>query len=230
MERIAIGLDLGQTTDYSALSVIMERTTATGEGGKVRALPEPTYDVPWLQRWDLGTPYPAIVAETVARARALLKRFPGALVYLVVDGTGVGRPVVDMLAAALGLMPVELVAIVITGGNAATFGLRDDGAQEWHIPKRDLVGAMQVLFQASDPQRLAIARGLKHAGTLTEELKNFRMKFTAAANAQYEAWREGDHDDLVLAVALPSWALLFGPLGTPFEAAVGGSRPQIEPR
>jgi hypothetical protein len=39
-----------------------------------------------------------------------------------------------------------------------------------------------------------------------EELKNFRMKITAAANVSFEAWREGDHDDVVLAMALVCWA------------------------
>ena len=31
------------------------------------------------------------------------------------------------------------------------------------------------------------------------------MKITLAANETFSAWRERDHDDLVLAVALASW-------------------------
>ena len=48
------------------------------------------YRVGYLERLPLGTPYPGIVAH-VAR---LLGRLPGA--ELVIDLTGVGRPVFDM--------------------------------------------------------------------------------------------------------------------------------------
>lgn len=215
MDRWAFGLDLGQTTDFSALSLIHER-----QGGET-----PRHDVPALRRWPLGTAYTAIVADVVKLLRAVLRRERGALVYLVVDGTGVGRPVVDLLAAALADLDCELIAVMITAGNAPSFGLRDDGAQEWHVPKSFLVSAVQILLQDG---RLNIARGLPEAVTLQEELKNFRMKFTKAANAMYEAWRDGDHDDLVLCVALPVWALMHGPLGEPFQAATGGALPTVE--
>lgn len=215
MMRFAIGLDLGQTTDYSALSLIRERV-----GGET-----PIHDVPALHRWPLGTPYTAIVADTVRRVGAVIRRERGALVYLVVDATGVGRPVVDLLAAALADLDCELIAVMITAGQGANFALRDDGAQEWHVPKAFLVSAVQILLQDG---RLNIARGLAEAATLQAELKNFRMKFTKSANAMYEAWRDGDHDDLVLCVAMPVWSLMHGPLGEPFEAVVGGVLPQVE--
>jgi hypothetical protein len=213
--RIALGLDLGQAQDYSALSLIFERL-----GGA-----EPSYDVPSLYRWQLGTGYPTIVGDVVKRVATVRRRERGATIALVVDGTGVGRPVVDMLAEKLAHLDVELIAVMITAGHQATFGLRDDGAQEWHVPKRELVSAMQILLQG---ERLRIAKTLPEAATLEAELKNFRMKFTQSANAQYEAWREGDHDDLVLGTALPCWALLHGPLGQEFAAAVGGVVPQPE--
>jgi hypothetical protein len=44
------------------------------------------------------------------------------------------------------------------------------------------------------------------------------VKLTSAGNAQYGASREGTHDDLVLAVALPCWGARkvhpWGPYGT----------------
>ncbi len=40
---------------------------------------------------------------------------------------------------------------------------------------------------------------------MIEELQNFRIKFTRAGNDTYEAWRESDHDDLVLAAAMAAW-------------------------
>jgi hypothetical protein len=44
------------------------------------------------------------------------------------------------------------------------------------------------------------------ADTLRKELLNFKVKINiSTAHDSYEAWREGDHDDLVLAVAMACW-------------------------
>ncbi len=117
----------------------------------------------------------------------------GADVELVVDATGVGRPVVDMLRGA----GLDLVAVTITPGDAVS---RD--GDDWRAPKRDLVGALQLLFQQ---ERLRVAQGLPEAATLTRELLDFRVKISAAGHDSYAAWREGAHDDLVLATALAVW-------------------------
>jgi len=65
-----------------------------------------------------------------------------------------------------------------------------------------LVGAIAVLLQSS---RLKISPDLTLAPVLTTELQNFRMKFTKTGHDQYESWREADHDDCVLAVAMGLW-------------------------
>jgi hypothetical protein len=71
------------------------------------------------------------------------------------------------------------------------------------VPKRDLVAAVQVLLQNG---RLKIAEGLELAPTLRKELLGFRVKVDPkTAHDSYEHWREGDHDDLVLATALACW-------------------------
>jgi hypothetical protein len=72
------------------------------------------------------------------------------------------------------------------------------------VPKRDLIAAPQVLLQS---RALKIAAELPEAETLVAELQNFRYEITRSGNDTYAAWREGDHDDLVLAVALAVWAL-----------------------
>jgi hypothetical protein len=114
-------------------------------------------------------------------------------VVLLVDATGVGRPVVDMFDQA-GLEPK---AITITGGDTVT----QDG-REIRAPKRDLAMAVQVLLQN---RRLTFAAALPLLDVLTTELQNFEVKITTTAHDTYEAWREGIHDDLVLAVALACW-------------------------
>jgi hypothetical protein len=40
---------------------------------------------------------------------------------------------------------------------------------------------------------------------LVKELKAFKVTVTTAGHETFEAWRERDHDDLVLAVALAVW-------------------------
>lgn len=235
MARWALGLDLGQASDFSALAGVRERDQTpeeraaqlaeydalTGGRGDAPPPPEPHHDVPRLHRWPLGTPYPAIVAGTLNLLAGMCRRQPGDAIALVVDYTGVGRPVFDLFAGPLLALPVELVAVTITSGNAPSFAVRDDGHADWHVPKKALVSAAQIMLQG---RRLHIAKGLPEAATLQEELKNFKMKITISANAQYEAWRDGMHDDLVLAEALATWALLHGPLGQPFYAAAGGER------
>ncbi|HAA80524.1 MAG TPA: hypothetical protein DCE09_02675, partial [Thermoanaerobacter sp.] len=121
-----IGLDLGQAQDYTAI-VVVEKKEYMYE-------PKPAeYHVRHIERPPLGTPYPDIVerVKTIFTSPQLKGK-----TTLVVDKTGVGSPVVDMLKRA-GLNP--LVAITITGGN--TVNKDDDG---YHVPKRDLVTNLQV--------------------------------------------------------------------------------------
>ena len=70
------------------------------------------------------------------------------------------------------------------------------------VPKRELVGTTQVVLQQG---RLKFAAGLPLVPTLKEELTNFRLKVTDAGHDTYEAWREGQHDDLVFATCLATW-------------------------
>ena len=87
--------------------------------------------------------------------------------------------------------------VTITGGNTPTH----EGAN-WLVPKRDLVSTMQVLLQS---RRLMVAEELPEAPLLVKELLDFQVKITMAAHDIYGAWREGQHDDLVLATALAVW-------------------------
>jgi hypothetical protein len=47
------------------------------------------------------------------------------------------------------------------------------------------------------------------------ELQQFQVKVTAAAHETFGVWRDGQHDDLVLAVALACW---WSERTPPFEA------------
>ena len=170
--RFIVGADLGQARDPTALAVAEQV-----EGGLHLRL---------LERLPLGTPYPAIVD----RIGATMKALP-ASGELVVDATGVGRPVLDMLRAA-GLDPV---AVSITGGRSISF----DGDM-WRVPKRSLVRSLVAAFEGG---LLKIARGLRYAEALTRELHAFERRVNARGHDAYNG--VGEHDDLVVATALATW-------------------------
>ena len=208
--KTLIGVDLGQTNDHTAICVTERAYVPAGdlvdgsyrdhrEGRTVRAARQPVaveYRVRHLERPALGAPYPVVVERVVELAKAV-----GGKPALVIDQTGVGRPVVDMLRRRLveegkttGLK-VALIPVTITGGDAMSRA--PDG---WRVPKRDLVSSALVAMQNGT---LKIAGALALRDVLTKELLNFKVKINiSTAHDSYEAWREGDHDDLVLALCL----------------------------
>ncbi len=201
--RYILGLDIGQAQDPTALIVIerfltlMDVNPVTGEK-KFKA----HYHVRHIERFALGASY----GSYEDRTKELCEREPvrGNSV-LVVDHTGVGRRVVESLREKLqGTTPLGvagsatwIVPVNITAGAKVNF---EDGI--YNVPKRDLVGVIQVLLGS---ERLKIGEELSLAPLLIKELQNFRVRYTQHGNETYEAWREGDHDDLVLATALACW-------------------------
>lgn len=186
-----IGLDLGQSQDYTALSVIDRWPN--------------TYQLVHLERYPLGTLYPDIVERVVdlidspelqqakLQDESVKKEKP----TLVIDGTGVGRPVTDLFRAALGERAI-LRSVLIHGGATTTH----DGGYS-RVPKRELISRAVALMQSGE---LRIARDLALTPTLVQELRNFKVKINVATgHDSYEAWREGQHDDLVLAACLSLW-------------------------
>jgi hypothetical protein len=172
--HFVLGLDLGQSEDFSTL-IAVEPTSAGYEVGMIART--------------RGKAYPSLVQPIVD----LLAQPPFAgAATLVVDRTGLGAPVYDLLNEA-GLSPV---GITITAGRRVTGRPRLLG-----VPKRDLVSVLLVLLQAG---ALKIASELPHAATLARELQTMRRHVTAAGNDQYGA-AEGEHDDLVMGLAIAVW-------------------------
>ena len=184
--RVILGLDLGQAADYTALAVLRQSAV---EGFR-------RYEALAIKRWPLGTAYTEIV-DAVGR---LIAKHQLAGQDLVVDGTGVGRPVVDMIRKAR--TGANLRPVTITAGQKESCS---DGY--WHVPKVALISCTNMLLQNG---RIAWNKDMPHVQTLVKELQNYRVKITASANESFNA-REGAHDDLVLALALACW---FGERGT----------------
>jgi hypothetical protein len=190
--RFFLGLDLGQAADYTAIAVLEKLPgreqppepgftllKVGGAGGYTSRPGRPQSPRPGpglfhcrhLERMPLGTPYPAIVRHVVT----LLEQpeLTGDETSLVVDATGCGRPVIDMIRQR-GLNPVP----------------------------RDLVSVLQVTLQT---ERLKFAKDLPAVETLVQELLAFGVKISEQGHDSYGSWREGSHDDLVLALACAVW-------------------------
>jgi hypothetical protein len=200
-----LGLDLGQAQDPTALALVEARPVPGAAGAARRGnRPLVRFRVPALRRWPLNTPFTAIVTDLVEFCR--LPALEGAC--LVIDSTGVGAPVVEMVDEAfLGASrrgesyAHGSVSVLITSGHEVVHA----GNARWNVPKKTLVSVLQVALQS---RRLSISRDLPEAAVLARELQNFRCRITSAANETFGAdWREGQHDDMVLAVALAVWAL-----------------------
>jgi hypothetical protein len=208
MNGYAIGLDLGQASDPTALAALR-----VADSGKVDldGNPLPKFDCVHLERFELGTPYPKIVERVVklfAEPRLHYEMNHATLTTvmldppkLIPDATGVGRAVVDLFLDAR--PDAEITPLTITAGDEA----KEDrwgqsGARGYWVPKKELVGAVQAGLQSG---RLKFVPSLELAETLKKELLAFKVKVSLAGNESFEAWRERDHDDLVLAVAMAVW-------------------------
>ena len=62
-------------------------------------------------------------------------------------------------------------------------------------------------------RRLTVAKSLAFAPIRVEELQNCQVKITESAIETFGTWREGRHDDLVLAIACAAWVAEHWPVG-----------------
>jgi hypothetical protein len=225
-----LGLDLGQSRDYSALAIIEEQLYV-GEAWANEVLHQQDYDkglsAGWISPAAL-TPYQAALAHRLSDgygrpaeaplAVRHLERFELGTKYIdvvqkvaeVVRSEPLRRIPAVLLVDKTGVGAAVLdsfthagigaVAITLHGGSSVT---RDPQRAGFRVPKRDLITVTQVLLQNG---RLRVASGLPEAETLKKELLNFKVKIDPkTAHDSYEHWRESEHDDLVLAVSMAAW-------------------------
>jgi len=194
-----IGVDLGQKHDFTALCVV-ERLVREWDQPADRVswqrLRDTSYRLRYLSRIPLGTPYPAVVEKVMK-----LVKNPNIIGprQVVVDATGVGGAVFDMLRAAWpAAWPTGLlVPLTITGGPAPV-----QSGVAWSVPKRDLLIGLQVMFEKGE---LRIAGNVPAQAVFLKELAGMQVKQSASGHHSYGSRREEDHDDLVLAVAMACW-------------------------
>ena len=193
--RHYLGLDLAQSLDFTALGIIerldtfdVVRRFFTPNADTEAIYRSSLYLVRWLERLRHGVSYPDTARHVAAKLRDPALTNP----VLVVDRTGIGRPVLDTFHE-LGVHPV---AITITAGNSVTATGGGLGT-----PKRDLIAATRILL---DTGRLRIASTLRYAEALRAELKGYQVQLSETGRDSYGA-AAGLHDDLVIALSLAAW-------------------------
>ena len=189
-----VGLDLGKNHDHSSLAVIERRELVFPERDRVTMefRCEVRNVLRHLQRVPLQTPYPNVV-ELVRRLVSLPEL--ARRTTLVVDATGVGTPVVDLLRGAK--LPCSLVPVTITSGDRET-----SDAKGYGVPKRDLIVGLQVAFQK---RWIRLAGGARELEAFRKELMDMRVHVSGQTG--YERYAARGHDDLALAASLAWWRL-----------------------
>jgi hypothetical protein len=191
----ALGLDLGQARDYSALSIV-QRTIKADPQRSGAVVPDelkfapPVYHLLHLQRWPLHSSY----VEVCRDVKDLLHEvFPGneKKPYVVIDYVGPGRVVLDMFKEN-GILPIG----IHTSGAGDTIKSIAGG---YSAPKRDLVGVLTAAFQKGD---IKIPPDLPNLKILLSELSTFKIKLTKSGSDTFEHEKASQHDDTVMSLAL----------------------------
>src|SRR5919112_5709393 len=187
--RYSVGVDLGQANDFTAIAVL-EKTIAppdtamfspVGESPSNRLVEgRAVYDLRYLKRPKLGTPYDVIarrVADLICELEPQGSFNELGQVTLSVDATGVGRGICDMLgtefkrrgATSKGTPKVDFRRVSVTGSNTSLKRpTRTDGY--WAVPKKELVFPAVAAFQQG---KIRIGK-VADREALVNELKNYR--------------------------------------------------------
>lgn len=169
---------MGEAQDFTALATVRQ----VGEA----------FECTYLDRPPKGTTYERVNSEI----RKIMEKPAYADTTLVVDATGVGRPVVERMED-LGLNPIP---VVITGG---VNEIHEPGDWAWRVPKKNLVTVAQICFMRG---LIRMPQGHPLAKVAEAEIRNFRRKQNPVTmNDSFEAGRESEHDDIMLALCLALW-------------------------
>jgi len=188
---VSVGVDIGQQQDPTAMVVVETyRPVAIGP----RDWPPLRHRIRWVERVPLGTDYQRVVDRIAVVADAANRISRSDSPMIVLDATGVGRPIVDMLRRC---SSASLRAVVFTSGEHET----QPEYNVHRVPKRDLVQSLEVVLQA---RRLESVPDCPLQADLKAELAAFDFSISASGHDRYEG-AKGSHDDLVMALCLAVW-------------------------
>jgi hypothetical protein len=212
LNPVAVGIDVGQIKDPSAVCVTEVSQIDTGKiryRGKqtlghfdprgtwvpptgIEQVMRSEYTVRYIARLPLGTSYPDVA---IAVADLLCNDlFQGRKVTVLIDVTGVGRPVYEDLKKEIALRPqckhIKLKPITFSHGEKYN---RSTGV----LAKAFLVSRLQSLFQSDRVH----APDTPEMRATTGELLVYEIKVSEAGKDTYGA-EIGKHDDLATALGL----------------------------
>lgn len=196
-----LGVDLGRRRDYATITVINDRLAEVPIARQpvtkrvlpleIPALLTRFYDVVELGEMS-EMPYPEVVRRIYAVANHPKVSQP---YTLVVDATGVGIAVCDMMRS----YPYRMspVGITITGGHAVT-------QNEWgyNVPKKEIMTNMAVVGEFD---RLRVSSRLALAGKFADQVKAIKVQVNSRGSEIFESDDRDGHYDLVMGAALALW-------------------------
>lgn len=195
--QYCLSQDLGKLGDWhgEVLTEVRPRLRSRTEVGR-----------PWQSDADVDVMYPEIIVKWLGRSQVSYDELIDQTIWRldkpelyestwhVVDATGVGLPTIDMMRRR-GLSPV---GVWLTSGAEAR-----DQSYGYSVPKTELINSLQLALSSG---MIRFSQGLDQEvqGQLLHEFKTFREK----KGSKLEAWREKDHDDMVLSLAMNVWWLM----------------------
>jgi len=206
---ISIGIDVRKLHDPTAIAVAELERRHNGkwrEGntvltsleqvlriGEARPVLVVQYLLRHIERMALGTSYPAVAKHIADMLCNPL--FYGRQVSVLIDVTGVGRPVYDDLVEEAQLRAESRAATIlpITFVPGQKYN-RSTGA----LGKAYMVSRLQALLQNTRIH----APDIPDARALQEELKVYEIRIDRDGHDTYGAFKIGKHDDLATALGL----------------------------
>jgi hypothetical protein len=225
---IIFSIDLGKQQDHTAWAMCeVKPQSRMGSRGK-RYLVQ-TLTVRDLVRMPLGVPYNQIQRrihnEFWNPAWWMVGKTTGKPMppQIVIDSGGPGIPVVDNLVHNLDLKR-HIISYALTRGSAQP---KFPSKNRFTVP-RSLV--FQLLYAAFTDERVGIDPRLDHAETLAHELKNLKVERTEETGIERVVHREGQHDDLSIAVGAANYVANLSTRGRRAKIVNANSLEEIDPR
>ncbi len=206
--RYHVGLDFGKRQDHSALAVVEECVWATGEVDRISYAPEmkKLAVLRAVERMGKGMDY----LRVLERVRELLvsKALRNEEVVLALDATGVGEPLFELIMEMFWKVKEErgkwlnLAAVVFSNGHKTRW-------EDYHafVPKNTLMEGLHLGLERGE---LRLAEGIAGVEELRRELRNMKREM-GRKDARWVS--AGEHDDMVMALALAAWGRTFRFLG-----------------
>jgi hypothetical protein len=213
---LSLGVDFGQSRDATVIiavesyrlepdinDVIAATTPREALRGRFKGRAETHYTLVHIEKLPRGTSFPQQAAMIVRTAMALGDEEKP---RLLVDETGLGKPMLDLLRRDC---PFPVRGAVIGSGNEVTRRGRD-----LTIPKQELVSNLEAVLST---RRLHSVPDLPYASELDEQLRAFSYELSDSGRPKFAGRKS--HDDFVSALMLALFgARSGGTIGADFAA------------